>query len=68
MRMALGVRLLRGLSVVGFVLGGIVFSVVPAVVPAGTAYAQTANSIVVMLMIFATYNDVLHIVARWTAS
>jgi regulator of sigma E protease len=25
-------------------------------------------AIVVMLMIFATYNDVLHIVARWTAS
>ena len=39
--------MLRGLSVVGFALGGIVFGVAPAIVPAGVAYAQPASSIVV---------------------
>src|SRR5262245_33386024 len=45
--MTRGVRFLRGLSVVGFVLGGVVFGVAPAIVPAGVAYAQSSNSIVV---------------------
>jgi outer membrane protein insertion porin family len=45
--MKLGVGWLRGLSVIGFVLGGTIFGIVPAVVPAGVAYAQSANSIVV---------------------
>jgi outer membrane protein insertion porin family len=45
--MKLGVGLWRGLSVVCFVLGGAVFGIVPAVLPVGVAYAQTANSIVV---------------------
>jgi len=26
------------------------------------------GAIVVMLMIFATYNDILHLAAQWTAS
>ncbi len=45
--MKLGVRLVRGLGILGFVLGVIVLGVTPAFVPAGVAYAQTARSIVV---------------------
>ncbi|MEA2906597.1 MAG: outer membrane protein insertion porin family [Alphaproteobacteria bacterium] len=45
--MTFGVRLVRGLSVVGFVLGGIVLGALPAVVPGGVAYAQSVSSIVV---------------------
>jgi len=42
-----GARVIRGLSLVCLVLGGIALSVGVGVVPAGTAYAQTVNSIVV---------------------
>ena len=42
-----GARVIRGLSLVCLVLGGIALSVSAGVVPAGTAYAQTVNSIVV---------------------
>jgi outer membrane protein insertion porin family len=45
--MKLGVRFSRGLSIVGFVLAGMVLSIAPAVLPAGSAYAQTAANIVV---------------------
>jgi outer membrane protein insertion porin family len=45
--MEMGVRMIRGLSLVCLVLAGIVFSVLPAVVPAGSAYAQTVANIVV---------------------
>src|SRR5262244_1598068 len=45
--MELGARVIRGLSLVCLVLGGIALSVSAGVVPAGTAYAQTVNSIVV---------------------
>jgi outer membrane protein insertion porin family len=45
--MELGVRIIRGLSVVGLVLVGLILGIVPAVVPGGSAYAQTVNSIVV---------------------
>ena len=43
--MKLGARWSRGLSVVCWVLGGIVFGVAPAVIPAWAAYAQTASSV-----------------------
>ena len=43
--MKLGLRLIRGLSVVGFVLGSIVLSGAAAVLTAASAYAQTASSI-----------------------
>src|SRR5262249_55713673 len=43
--MKLGI--IRGLSVICLVLAGMVFSVAPAVVPAGSAYAQTLAHIVV---------------------
>jgi outer membrane protein insertion porin family len=39
--------IIRGLGVVCLVLAGMVFSVAPAVVPAGSAYAQTLANIVV---------------------
>jgi outer membrane protein insertion porin family len=45
--MKVGIRLIRGLSAVGFVLGGVVFGLVPVIATVGAAYAQTANSIVV---------------------
>ncbi len=45
--MKVGVRLFRGLSIAGFVFGGILFGLVPVVLTAGTAYAQTVGSIVV---------------------
>jgi outer membrane protein insertion porin family len=45
--MDFGVRLRRGLRVVSLVLGAIIWGVLPAVVPAGIAHAQSANSIVV---------------------
>jgi outer membrane protein insertion porin family len=41
------IRLIRGLSAVGFVLGGALFGLVPVVATVGAAYAQTAGSIVV---------------------
>ncbi len=45
--MTRGVRIIRGLAFLGFVLGGVVLNPVSAVLPAGMAHAQTANSIVV---------------------
>jgi len=42
-----GARVIRGLSLVCLVLGGIALGVAAGVVPAGVAYAQTVNSIVV---------------------
>src|SRR5262245_2185174 len=47
LRMEMGARISRGLSVVCFCLAGIVSSVVPAPMGVGTAYAQGVNSIVV---------------------
>jgi outer membrane protein insertion porin family len=45
--MNLCVRFVRGLSIAGFVLGGIVLSLATGGLSAGGAYAQTVNSIVV---------------------
>ena len=45
--MKLGVGLVRGLGILGFVLWGFVLGVVPALVPMGSAYAQSVNNIVV---------------------
>src|SRR5215472_13199516 len=45
--MEMGVRGIRGLSLFCLVLLGMFFSVAPAVVPTGSAYAQTVASIVV---------------------
>jgi outer membrane protein insertion porin family len=45
--MNVGIRLIRGLSAAGFVLGGIVLGLAPVIVPVGVAYAQTGASIVV---------------------
>jgi outer membrane protein insertion porin family len=45
--MKLSMCLIRGLAVVGLVLGGITLGVLPALVSAGVAYAQSVNSIVV---------------------
>ena len=43
--MKLGMRFWRGLSVVGFVLGSVIFGTLLAGLPAGVGYAQTASSI-----------------------
>jgi outer membrane protein insertion porin family len=45
--MKLGARWSRGLGIVGFVLGGMIFGVAPAIMPASIAFAQTVNSVVV---------------------
>ena len=45
--MELVARISRGLSVVCFVLAGMALSIAPAVVPAGSAHAQTVGSIAV---------------------
>src|SRR5215467_5369428 len=45
--MGLGVGIIRGLGVACFVLAGLVLGAAPAIVPTGSAYAQTVNSIVV---------------------
>jgi outer membrane protein insertion porin family len=45
--MGLGVGIIRGLGVACFVLAGFVLGAAPAIVPTGSAYAQTVSSIVV---------------------
>src|SRR5262249_61554788 len=45
--MGLGVGIIRGLGVACFVLAGLVLGAAPAIVPTGSAYAQTVSSIVV---------------------
>ncbi|HEY7296699.1 MAG TPA: outer membrane protein assembly factor BamA [Xanthobacteraceae bacterium] len=45
--MKVGARWSRGLGIIGFVLGGVVFGLGLAVVPPSISFAQTANSVVV---------------------
>jgi outer membrane protein insertion porin family len=45
--MGLGVGIIRGLGVACLVLAGVVLGAAPAIVPTGSAYAQSVNSIVV---------------------
>jgi outer membrane protein insertion porin family len=45
--MKVGIQLIRGLSTAGFILGGIIFGLVPVIVPVTAAYAQAGANIVV---------------------
>lgn len=45
--MGIGTRVLRGMGLTAFILGGVFFGVTAVAVPAGPAYAQSASSIVV---------------------
>lgn len=45
--MKVGIRFIRRLSMAGLVFGGIIFGLVPVIVPVGAAYAQAGANIVV---------------------